>query len=89
MNQKFPQLSFVHVTRNAPGMNFPDGFDGIVKGTYSQLYSGTDINNYSVYVLGGDEVVNCYSWFHEDQLTLLENQDSILAQELIEKYNFK
>ena len=89
MKQKFRKLSFVRVCDEMPtGMkHFESGFDAIVDGTYSQICGGDDINSYSLYQLKNGEVVNCISWYRENQLTALEENDRDKAEELIEAYN--
>lgn len=91
MKQKFGMLSFVHVCAEMPSyMNhFDSDFDGIVDGTYSQLYGGQDINSYALYKIKDGKIVNRISWYEESQLTLLPEQDRDKAERLIENYYFK
>jgi hypothetical protein len=88
MKQKFKKLSFVHVCKDMPSemRHFPSDFDAIVEGTYKQLCGGDDVDSYSLYMLQNGKIVNCISWYYEDQLTLLPYQDKIQAKKLIEKY---
>ena len=88
--QKFRRLSFVHVQREMPSSmaHFDSDFDAIVEGTYSQLYGGRNIDSYSLYRLEGNKIVDNLSWYHEDQLTLLPEQDAEKAERMIEEYNF-
>lgn len=90
MRQKFRRLTFVKVCKELPAFmwHFHSDFIGIVRGTYSQMYGGTDIGSYSLYVVDGDKVVNNISWYYESQLTELENQDREKAEEMIEEYIF-
>jgi hypothetical protein len=88
MVQKFGKLSFVRVCDEMPSSmsHFPSGFDAIVDGTYSQLYGGTNVDSYALYQIRDGRIVNRISWYHEDQLTLLPNQDRNKAEELVEEY---
>jgi len=90
VRQKFSKLSFVHVTENLPHQmsHFPSGFDAIIDGTYSQLCGGNNIDDYCIYQIESDNIVNHIAWYHEDQLTLLPNQDKEKAEQMIEDYNF-
>lgn len=89
--QKFPKFSFVKVSKNMPSYmsHFESGFIGIVEGTYRQLYGGSDIKNYALYVLNKKrtKIINQISWYEEDQLTMLKTQDKNLAKNLIGKYS--
>lgn len=90
MKQKFGKLSFVKVCNEMPDCmkHFESGFDAIVCGTYSQLYGGTNIRSYSLYMLRDGAIVNRISWYLESQLTLLTSQDKDRAEQMIEDYNF-
>lgn len=91
MKQKFRKLSFVHVCKDMPKQmsHFDSDFDAIIEGTYSQLYGGTDIDSYSIYMIKDGKVVNCIAWYKENQLTLLKKQDRKKAEEMIEEFNFR
>ena len=91
MKQKFSKLSFVHVCEEMPPYmsHFEKGFDAIVEGTYSQLYGGKDIKSYSLYQIEEGRIVDHISWYEENQLTLLPEQDRDKAESMIEEYNFK
>lgn len=93
MKQKFRRFTKVHVCKKMPSYmsHFESDFDAIVEGTYSQLYGGTDIKSYSLYQLSNDgkKIVNNISWYEENQLTELPDQNRKPAEELIEKYNFE
>lgn len=91
MRQKFSKLSFVRVCDEMPESmsHFDSGFNAVVCGTYSQEYGGTDVGSYSLYMIKDGSIVNRVSWYHEDQLTLLNNQDKDKAEQMIEDYNFK
>ena len=91
MKQKFRKLSFVHVCKEMPPWmsHFPSDFDAIVNGTYSQIYSGEDIDSYSLFELEDGIIVNSHAWYHEEQLTLLKDQDRDKAEELIENFKFR
>jgi len=69
--------------------HFDNDFDGIVDSTYSQAYGGRDIDNYSIYKIEDGKIVDRIAWYKEDQLTLLETQDTALAEKMVEDYNFK
>ena len=90
MKQKFRKLTFVKVADEMPVMmsHFDSGFVGIIDGSYSQLYGGGDVSNYSVYQIEDDKVVNHISWYDESQLTELKDQDRFKAEEMIEEFNF-
>ena len=91
MKQKFKELTFVHITKDLPKSmsHFECDFDAIVEGTYAQLWGGDDVDSYSVYQLRKGKIVNCISWYHEDQLIALPNQDRRKAKELIGSYIIK
>lgn len=91
MKQKFGKLSFVRVCDKMPPhmSHFEAGFDAIVEGTYSQLYGGSDITSYSLYKIENGKIVNQMSWYEENQLSLLPDQDRDKAEEMIEKYNLE
>jgi hypothetical protein len=89
MRQKFGKLSFVHICKDMPNLmkHFDCDFDAIVNGTYSQIYGGKNIKNYSVYQIKEGRVVNKIAWYDENQLSLLPEQDRDKAEEMIEEYN--
>lgn len=91
MKQKFRKFSFVHVGAEMPDhmSHFESDFDAIIEGTYSQLFGGTDIDNYSLYRLRDGRIVYTLSWYEENQLVLLPEQDSEKAEEMVEKYNLR
>ena len=91
MKQKFGKLWFVSVCDEMPPhmSHFESGFDAIVCGTYSQIYGGDDIDSYSLYVIRDKKIVNCISWYKENQLTLLDRHSRDLAEEMIEEYNLR
>jgi hypothetical protein len=91
MKQKFGKLSFVHVCKEMPEFmsHFESNFDAIVDGTYSQLFGGSDINSYSLYMIKNNKVVDNISWYEENQLLLLPNQDKDKAEGMIEEYNLR
>jgi hypothetical protein len=88
VKQKFGKLSFVHVTKDMPTWmsHFDSDFDAIVEGTYSQMYGGKDVDSYSLFKIENGKIVNCISWYHEPQLTLLPEQDRDKAEAMIEEY---
>lgn len=62
----------------------------IVKGTYSQLYGGTDIYKYSLYLVGkNNKIYNACSWHHETRLKQVKKISKNKAEEMIEEYNTK
>lgn len=91
MKQKFRKLTFVKVADKMPPsmQHFDCGFIGIIDGTYSQKYGGNDIYSYSLYKVEENKIVNCMSRYKENQLTALEEQDTLKAEEMIESYNFE
>ncbi|MHC4616801.1 MAG: hypothetical protein ACYTEQ_03510 [Planctomycetota bacterium] len=91
MKQKFGKLSFVHVCKDLPPDmgHFLSDVDAIVDGTYSQKFGGRDIDSYSLFVIRAGKVVDNISWYEEDQLTLLPDQDRDRAEEMIEAYRFR
>jgi hypothetical protein len=91
MRQKFRQLTFVKVADKMPSYmrHFKAGFTGIVRGTYSQIHDGSDVRQYSLYVVEDAVIVNRISWYEEGQLTALLLQDPDLAEEMIETYNLR
>ena len=91
MKQKFRKLTFVKVDDEMPEImsHFDKGFIGIVDGTYSQLYGGDNIKSYGLYKVEGDKIVNRISWYYENQLTELKEQDKEKAEDMIEAYNLR
>ncbi len=91
MKQKFRKLTFVRVAETMPPQmaHFPKGFDAIVDGTYSQIYGGLNILEYSLFQIENGKVVNRIGWCWEDQLTELPEQDRERAEEMIEEYRLK
>jgi len=91
MKQKFRKLTFVKVTDNMPDdmSRFDKGFVGIVDGTYSQLYGGSNINSYVLWKIEDGEIVNRIAWYYENQLTELPEQDRLKAEEMIESFNLQ
>jgi hypothetical protein len=91
VKQKFKKLSFVRVCDVMPRYmsHFESGFDAIVKGTCSQLHGDTDIDNYSLYKIVNDKIVDCMAWYEENQLTLIDDNNRDKAEEMIEAYNFR
>ena len=89
MKQKFRKLERVHVC--SAKNHYESDFDGIVNGTYSQLYSGKDIKSYDIYVLNkkGNKIINCISWYDESLLSRCKYQNKDEAEEMIEKFNFR
>lgn len=90
MKQKFRILSFVRVCKEMPEYmsHFDSDFDAIVEGTYSQLHGGRDVDSYSLYKIQDGKIVDNISWYEEDQLTLLPDQDREKAEEMVEDYHF-
>ena len=88
MKQKFRKLSFVKVCDEMPQSmsHFDSGFDAVIEGTYSQIYGGKDIYNYSLFKIEDDKIVDSISWYEEEQLTLSESQDRDKAEDMIEEY---
>jgi hypothetical protein len=91
MKQKFPAFSFVHVQKEMPSWmsHFPSDFDAIVLGTYSQLFGGKDVKSYSLAQIYDGVIINSISWYDEYQLSFLEEQDYLKAQEMVEDYRLE
>lgn len=91
MKQKFRKLSFVRVCDVMPPemAHFEAGIDAIVEGTYSQLYGGSNVEDYALYILKKGKVVDQIAWYREDQLSLLPVQDRDKAEEMIEEFNLR
>jgi hypothetical protein len=89
MKQKFRKLTFVKVDDEMPKdmKHFEGGFIGIVAGTHSQEYGGSNTWDYSVYQIENGKIVDEISWYNESQLTKQPNQDRKKAEEMIEEYN--
>lgn len=68
--QKFNRGDIVRIADNlGPYMShFESGIDAIVCGSYSDKFGGTDTDSYTVYIKGSGET----SWYHEEQLTLID-----------------
>lgn len=91
MKQKFRRFTFVHVCKEMPEhmSHFESDFDAIIKGTSSQLDGGKDIEQYSVYRLKNNKIINEIAWYYESQLRALKKQNRLKAEELVEKYNLR
>lgn len=91
MKQKFRMFTFVHCCREIPLYlkSFKGGFSAIVGGTYSQQYGGDNIKSYSLHILEDGKVVNSMSWFDENELMQLPEQDRAKAEEMVEEYNLE
>ena len=91
MRQKFGKLKFVRVCRDLPPSmsHFHSDFDAIVKGSYSQIYGGDNIKEYSLYMIKDGRVVDNISWYSEEHLTLDACQDRDKAEDMIEEYNLR
>jgi hypothetical protein len=89
MKQKFKKLTFVKVADEMPPYmsHFDKGFIGIVDGTYSQIYTGNDIYSYALFKIENEKIVNRISWYNEELLTELPEQDRERAEEMIEAYH--
>ncbi len=87
MIQKFRHYQFVHVKSGYSSMTF--ALDGIIHGSYSDLFGGKCVDKYSIFKLEDDVVVDCMAWFDEWQVSLSPEQDIDRAAQLIENYNFK
>ena len=77
--QKFQKGDYVRVAKDlGPCMtHFKKDCDAVVIGSYADQYSGDDIESYTIYIEGHDEI----SWYHEWQLTLKEkNRLDILSK---------
>jgi len=91
IKQKFRKLTFVRVVETMPLQmaHFPKEFDAIVEGTYSQIYGGRNILEYSLFQIENGKVVDHKRWYWEDQLTELPEQDRKRAEKMIEEYRLK
>lgn len=91
MKQKFSALSFVRVkkSKDPTRLHFEGNFLAIVEGTYSQLYGGRNIFDYSLYVLDDGKIVNTVAWYPEKDLVLLARQSRKRAEAMVEKWNFR
>lgn len=86
--QKFKRGSKVHICKNMPKsmFHFENNFDAIVEYTYAQKYGGNNIDSYSVIVLNDSgQPINSIAWYHENQLSLLDD-DIEVGKKIIEKY---
>ena len=64
--------------------HFESGCDAIVQYSYADMYGGDDISSYSLLFKNG----NSSSWYEENQLTLLkENQRGLLKKWVNNKRN--
>jgi hypothetical protein len=89
MQQKFKAYSFVHVSKKMPKTmsHFEKDFDGIIQGTYEQIYhNGCDFKSYSVYQIENGKVVNCISWYPESVIEKLKNHKYKDAQGMVEDF---
>lgn len=83
MKQKFKRSSFVKVKTDHHEGN------GIIDCSYSQIYGGKNIKEYSIYVIENDNIINRLSWIDEEEIALCENQNQEKAETMIENYNLK
>jgi len=66
--------------------HFEKGFEAIVIGSYSDKYGGQDVDKYSLCVLNNDdEPINRTSWYHEDQLILID-KDRDKGEQILQAY---
>ena len=74
--QKFHKGDLVHVAKDlGPSMfHFEADCDAIVVGSYDDQYGRGDTSSYTLYIKGSGTV----SWYHENQLTLIESSRSDL-----------
>lgn len=89
-NQKFKRGSKVRIAKDLGGgmSHFPNDCDAIVKYTYKQKFGSGDHDNYSLILLKGGIPINNVSWYHENQLTLLDD-NLIAGLEIILEYELK
>jgi hypothetical protein len=89
MKQKFKAFSFVRVCDEMPQhmVHFDKGFDAVVRGTYSQIYGGKDIDSYSLFKIRNGKIIATISWYDEDQLTQIDNAGD--PQEMVEDYHLR
>jgi hypothetical protein len=86
--QKFSMWTFVRVAKptEPERAHFDGNFDGIVCGTYQQLYGGDDTDSYCIYQMRRGRVVDEISWYRERDLTKLPTQSLRKARTLIEEF---
>ncbi len=91
MQQKFRMLTFVKVSKEMPQSmsHFTKDFIGIIKGSYSQLYRGSNTHEYSIYQIENDKIINNISWYPESLLTECKKQNRKKSEEMIEQYNLR
>ena len=88
--QKFPRGARVLIAKDlGPTMGHFSGagHEAIVQYTYAQKFEGSNIDSYSLVLLDPEtgEPYNSSAWYHEDQLTLL-NDDVAAGEKIIEAY---
>lgn len=89
-NQKYKRGAKITVCKEMPSYmrHFQSGFNAIVEYTYAQRYGGGNIDSYSLIVLDDkDKPINAYSWYEENQLTLID-ADIEKGKQIIEDYYF-
>lgn len=80
MNQKFHKLSFVNVK------DFGTNFSGIIDGSMTQIFGGKRTDKYRVFVVKQGHVKSRAAWVSEGRMSLASDQDSALAESMIEEY---
>jgi hypothetical protein len=89
MRQKYLYGQRVKIADEMPPemSHFTCGVEAVVKGTYSSIYGGKNIESYSLGLIKDEEVVNCMSWYDEDQLSLID-EDILKGMQMLEDYEF-
>ena len=79
MNQKFHTGDLVKIVDDlGPRMNhFQSGVEGIILGSYKDLYGGSNVDSYSLYIEGRGNA----AWYYENQLTLIEKHRTDLLEQ--------
>lgn len=86
--QKYKRGQRVKVADKMPShmAHFEAGVEAIIEYTYAQKFWGDDVDSYSIIVLDNNgNPIGSIAWYHEDQLTLLD-EDVEPGLKIIESY---
>lgn len=62
------------------------GNEAFVKGSYSQMFGGDNIEDYSLCIIKDGEVVDNVSWFGEDEIEFIGRYSRSVAEEMDERF---
>lgn len=79
VGQKFPIGSFVMVGKNLGGCmsHFPKDLPACIEYTYCHAFGTSDVKSYSLLIRFSENKWSSVSWYYEDQLSLITDQQLI------------